>query len=183
MCEARDIQGLEMDPLGPFNGKSFGTTVSPWVVTLDALEPFEVPGVTREIPNCSYLDDKKEKNSYALNLDVTLISAGTATTLCKSKLEWLYWTFRDMVAHQTINGCSIRPGDMLATGTVSGSTEGSHGCLLESTRGGKQSVQLVGGGSRTFLENQDVVRMTGWAGEVGSPSCVGFGDCWGTLIG
>lgn len=172
-----------MDPLGPFNGKSFGTTVSPWVVTLDALEPFEVAGVTREIPNCSYLDDKKNKNTYAVNLEVNILASGPSTRVCSSKLEGLYWTFRDMVAHQTINGCPIRTGDILATGTVSGPAAGSHGCLLEITRGGKQAVRLVGGEYRTFLENQDAVQLTGWAGEVGSHNCVGFGECYGTLVG
>ena len=172
-----------MEPLGPFNGKSFGTTISPWVVTLDALEPFSVPGVMREIPNAAYLDDKKEKNSYNLNLQVEIVTGKTSTLVCKSRLQWLYWTFRDMVAHQTINGCAIRAGDMLATGTVSGPTEGTYGCLLEITKGGKQTVQLADGGERKFLEDKDGVKLTGWAGEVGSPECVGFGDCVGTLIG
>ena len=179
---ARDIQGLEMDPLGPLNGKSFGTSISPWVVTVDALGPFEVAGPQKDLPNAPYLDDRKVKNAYDVNLKVELVAGETTSTVCESNLQCIYWTFRDMVAHQTVNGCPLRTGDMLATGTVSGPTEGSLGCLMESSRKGMPPINLADGSSRTYLENCDAVRLTGWAGELGSPECVGFGESFGTLI-
>jgi fumarylacetoacetase len=179
---ARDIQGLEMNPLGPFSGKSAATTISPWIVTVDALEPFRVPIQVREIPEAPYLRSSDNRGHYDVNLSVDLIElSGSASTLCKSKLEWMYWTFKDMVAHQTINGCAIRSGDLLATGTVSGREEGTLGCLLEVTRGGKQSVKLSSGRERRYLEDGDSIRLTGWAGELGSDSCVGFGESFGKL--
>ena len=179
---ARDIQGLEMDPLGPLNGKSVGTTISPWVVTREALEPFAVPGPKKDRDPAPYLDDRKEKNAYSVNLRVDVEAAGSSTTVCKSNLQCLYWNFRDMIAHQTVNGCSLRTGDVLATGTVTGSADEERGCLLESTKGGKQSFQLADGASRTYLEDGDAVAITGWAGELDSVECVGFGECVGTLL-
>jgi fumarylacetoacetase len=179
---ARDIQGLEMNPLGPFNGKSTATTISPWIVTVDALEPFRAPVQERDIPEAPYLRSKDQQSHYAVNLRADLIEAsGTESTLCNSRLEWVYWTFKDMIAHQTINGCSIRSGDLLATGTVSGREAGTLGCLLEVTRGGKQTVRLASGEQRSYLEDGDSVRLTGWAGELGSDTCVGFGESFGKL--
>jgi fumarylacetoacetase len=179
---ARDIQGLEMNPLGPFNGKSTATTISPWIVTVDALEPFRAPVQDREIPEAPYLQSSDKQSHYAVNLRVDLIEpSNSESTLCSSRLEWMYWTFKDMIAHQTINGCAIRTGDLLATGTVSGREEGTLGCLLEATRGGKQSVRLLSGEQRRYLEDGDSVRLTGWAGELGSDACVGFGESFGRL--
>jgi fumarylacetoacetase len=179
---ARDIQGLEMHPLGPFNGKSAATTISPWIVTADALEPFRVAEQERDIPEVPYLKSTDKNNHYSVNLEVNLTeSDGSATTLCRSQLAWMYWTFKHMIAHQTINGCAIRSGDLLATGTVSGREDGTLGCLLEATRGGKQTVKLTSGKERRYLEDGDAVRLTGWAGELGADNCVGFGDCSGTL--
>ena len=179
---ARDIQGLEMDPLGPLNGKSVGTTISPWLVTREALEPFAVPGPKKDRAPAPYLDDGKEKNAYSVNLRVDVEAAGSSTTVCNSNLQCLYWNFRDMIAHQTVNGCSLRTGDILATGTVTGSADEERGCLLESTKGGKQSFQLTDGASRTYLIDGDAVAITGWAGKLGSAECVGFGECFGTLV-
>jgi fumarylacetoacetase len=179
---ARDIQGFEMQPLGPFNGKSAATTISPWIVTVDALEPFLVASQEREVPEAAYLKTDDKLAQYAVNLNVDLIEpSGSSTTTCKSKLEWMYWTFKDMIAHQTINGCAIRSGDLLATGTVSGREPGTLGCLLEETRGGKQTVKLSSGAERRYLEDGDAIRMTGWAGELGSDSCVGFGESYGRI--
>lgn len=179
---ARDIQGLEMNPLGPFTGKSTATTISPWIVTVDALEPYKAPLPEGELSEAPYLRNADKQSHYAMDLQVGLTdSDGTESVLCKSRLEWLYWSFRHMIAHQTINGCAIRSGDLLATGTVSGREEGTLGCLLESTKGGKQNVKLSGGKERKYLEDGDTVRLTGWAGELGSDSCVGFGECSGKL--
>jgi fumarylacetoacetase len=177
---ARDIQVLEMNPLGPLNGKSAGTSISPWIVTADALEPFRVAGTQQNDRPAPYLQPKDELNHYAVNLQVDLTVGSSSTTVCKSRLDWLYWGFRDMIAHQTINGCCVNSGDMLATGTVSGSDQGTNGCLFEVT-GGKRPLKIADGKERLYLEDGDGVRLNGWAGELGSDACVGFGDCFGVL--
>ena len=172
-----------MNPLGPFNGKSFGTTISPWVIPLDALQPFECAAPQPEVPRPTYLQDPKAAAHYAVHLQVDLYpnKQQEAVTVCRSRLEWLYYTFRDLVAHQTVNGCPLRTGDLLATGTVSGSEEGTLGCLLEITKGGKQPLQLPDESSRNYLQDGDGVRLTAWAGELGSEQCVGFGEAYGQL--
>ncbi|KAF9869470.1 fumarylacetoacetate hydrolase [Colletotrichum karsti] len=172
---SRDIQGFEMNPLGPMNGKSFGTTMSPWVVTLEALEPFATQPPVKDIPAQPYLLDKKEKSSYNIALKAEVLADGQATTVCQAQLSWMYWTFRDLVAQQTINGCNINTGDVLATGTVSGAGDDEHGCLLEMTKGGKVGWKTSDGQDRTYLQDGDGVRMSGYAGDgVGFGECVGF---------
>ncbi|CAJ2507687.1 Uu.00g088730.m01.CDS01 [Anthostomella pinea] len=173
---ARGIQGFEMTPLGPMNGKSFGTSISPWVVTLEALEPFEVTPPPRDIRVPAFLEEVKQKPSYSITLESELLSEGKATKLCKSDVSWMYWTFRDLVAQQTVNGCNINTSDVLATGTVSGKGDDEHGCLLEATKGGKVDFTLVDGQKRTYLQDGDGLRMTGYAG-----NGVGFGDCTGFI--
>jgi fumarylacetoacetase len=173
---ARDIQSLEMMPLGPLNGKNFGTSISPWIVTLDALEAFRTEGAKHEEAIASYLADP-QTGSYSVDLTVEIIAQGSKTVTCRSNLgKSLYWNFRQMLAHQTVGGCSLETGDLLASGTVSGESEDARGCLLETTSGGKNPVILQDGTSRTYLENGDTVRLTGLAG----PG-VGFGDCIGAL--
>ncbi|KAI8625327.1 fumarylacetoacetase [Xylariaceae sp. FL1651] len=173
---ARDIQAFEMMPLGPMNGKSFGTSISPWVVTLEALEPFEAPLPHRDEPVTAFLQEVKEKPNYNITLEAEIISDGKATKICKANVSWMYWTFRDLVAQQTVNGCNVNTGDVLATGTVSGKGDDEHGCLLESTKGGKVVFTLSDGQKRTYLQDGDTLRMTGYAG-----SGVGFGDCTGLI--
>ncbi|OHE91894.1 X-Pro dipeptidyl-peptidase C-terminal non-catalytic domain-containing protein [Colletotrichum orchidophilum] len=173
---ARDIQGLEMSPLGPMNGKSFGTSISPWVVTLEALEPFATQPPPKDIPTQSYLLDKKEKTSYSIALKAEILTGDGATMVCRAQLGWMYWTFRDLVAQQTINGCNLNTGDVLATGTVSGAGDDEHGCLLEMTKGGKVGWKTSNGQDRTYLLDGDGVRMSGQAGDG-----VGFGDCVGFI--
>ncbi|KAI0490641.1 fumarylacetoacetase [Xylaria cf. heliscus] len=174
---ARDIQGFEMMPLGPMNGKSFGTSISPWVVTLDALAPFEAAGPHRDEPVTAFLQDMKEKPSYNITLEAEILSKGHSTKICRSNVSRMYWTFRDLVAQQTVNGCNVNTGDVLATGTVSGKGEDEHGCLLELTRGGKAEFTLSDGQKRTYLQDGDTLRMTGLCG----PG-VGFGDCAGLIV-
>ncbi|KAI5917319.1 fumarylacetoacetase [Camillea tinctor] len=173
---ARDIQAFEMLPLGPMNGKSFGTSISPWVVTLEALEPFRTTRPSREIAVTSFLQDTKEKPAYNITLQAELLSNGKATKVCTSNTSWLYWTIRDLVAQQTVNGCNINSGDLLATGTVSGWGDDEHGCFLEATKGGKVEFELVDGQKRTYLQDGDGLRLSGFAGEG-----VGFGDCTGFI--
>ena len=172
-----------MNPLGPFNGKSFGTTVSPWVVTTDALETFRTKPPPRQKAVTSYLDDPVESSSYLMQLRAEIVHNSTSTTVCESQLEWLYWNFRHLVAHQTINGCAIQSGDILATGTVSGPEPGTFGCLLEATKGGKQAVKMSDGSERRALMDGDGVRLSGWSGKLGSDECVGFGECFGIIKG
>ncbi|KAI0427448.1 fumarylacetoacetase [Xylaria sp. FL1042] len=174
---ARDIQKLEMMPLGPMNSKSFGTSISPWVVTLEALSQFEAQPPHRDVPVTAYLEDKKERPHYNITLEASIMSKGSTTKICTSNISWMYWTFRDLVAQQTVNGCNVITGDVLGTGTVSGKGDHEHGCLLEMTQGGKVEFTLSDGQKRTYLQDGDTLRMTGYAG----PG-VGFGECTGLII-
>ncbi|KAJ5673207.1 hypothetical protein N7507_002334 [Penicillium longicatenatum] len=175
---ARDIQGCEMIPLGPLNGKAFGTSISPWVVTLDALSPFKMAGPKPEVALARHLEDVAE-SAYAIDMKVELLVGDQATTVSESKVQDLYWSGRQMCAHLASVGADLQTGDILGTGTVSGPDEGSLGCLLEITKAGKEPVTLSDGAKRHFLQDWDVVRMTAVAG--GSTSGVGFGECVGQL--
>ncbi|KAK8041328.1 fumarylacetoacetase [Apiospora phragmitis] len=173
---ARDIQGFEMKPLGPMNGKSFCTSISPWVVTLDALASFATAVPAKDLPVSSFLSETKEKPSYDIKLEAELLRGEKATTICKSNVSWMYWTFRDLVAQHTINGCNLNTGDVLATGTVSGVGDDEHGCLAEMTKGGKVQIELADGSQTTYLQDGDGVRITAYCG-----NGVGFGDCTGFI--
>jgi fumarylacetoacetase len=178
--KARDILGLEIVPLGPLNGKSFMTSISPWVITLDALSPFAALSPPRDSPVAPYLKDPASNGTYAVELRAEVIVDGTSTRICTAKLEWMYWSFRHIFAHQCIGGCGVSSGDIIATGTASGTTPDSLGCLLEMTMAGKKPFQLQGGSKRAFLEDGDSVRITGFAGTEGDG--VGFGDCIGQIV-
>ncbi|KAJ5980921.1 hypothetical protein N7481_008219 [Penicillium waksmanii] len=177
---ARDIQGCEMMPLGPLNGKSFGTSISPWVITLDALEPFATPGPNPEVALASHLEDDVNKSSYEINFKVEIISGQHVTTVSESKYTDLHWNGPQMAAHLASTGADLRTGDILGTGTVSGPNEGSFGCLLETTKAGKEPITLTDGSERKLLLDGDIVRMTGVVGGVNSG--VGFGECVGQLV-
>ncbi|KAJ5381924.1 uncharacterized protein N7496_004352 [Penicillium cataractarum] len=175
---ARDIQGCEMVPLGPLNGKSFGTSISPWIVTLDALEPFKVAGPKPEAVLASHLEDIAD-SSYAIDMKVEILVGTQTTTVTESKVQDLHWSGRQMAAHLASTGADLQTGDIIGTGTVSGPVDGSYGCLLEITKAGKEPVTLADGSKRHFLLDGDVVRMTAVAG--GADSGVGFGECIGEL--
>jgi fumarylacetoacetase len=188
---ARDIQSWEYQPLGPFLSKSFATTVSPWVVTLDALEPFRVPAYERpaeDPPPLPYLagEDDQRRGGFDVKLEVLLETPRMRETgeapflLSRSNLRELYWTLGQMVAHHTSNGCNLRIGDLLATGTVSGSETTARGCLLEITARGAQPVVLRNGESRKFLEDGDTVIFHGYCERDGAAR-IGFGECRGTI--
>ena len=153
------------------------TSISPWVITLDAMKPFETQAPPRELEVAPYLDDNKARNTYDVHLQADLVIDGKATTICRSELKAMYWSFRHLIAHQTSNGCNVKTGDLLATGTVSGRTHDSHGCLLELTRGGEEDFKVAGGLSRMYLEDGDTVQISAFASEG-----VGFGDCTGQLL-
>ncbi|XP_059437415.1 fumarylacetoacetase [Corylus avellana] len=177
---ARDIQAWEYVPLGPFLGKSFGTTVSPWIVTLDALEPFACDAPKQEPPPLPYLAEKISKN-YDIALEVQIKPAGQdeSHVVTRSNFNHLYWTLTQQLAHHTINGCNLRPGDLLGTGTISGPEPESFGCLLELTWNGQKPLTL-NRTSRKFLEDGDEVTFTGCC--KGNGYNVGFGTCSGKII-
>ncbi|MEL6276288.1 MAG: fumarylacetoacetate hydrolase family protein, partial [Bacteroidota bacterium] len=171
---ARDIQKWEYVPLGPFLGKSFASTISPWVVTLEAIDELKVAGYNQEPPPLPYLQYDGKKN-YDIQLEVAIApESGTETTVCQSNFKHLYWTMVQQLAHHTINGCNMQVGDMLASGTISGPTEGSYGSMLELSWAGSKTVELTDGQQRKFIEDGDTVIMQGF-GEVNGKR-IGFGE-------
>ena len=188
---ARDIQAWEYQPLGPFLGKSFATTLSPWVVTLEALAPFRCPAYPRgQHPQpLPYLntDVNQHHGGIRLTVEVSLCSAqmGAATLppvrLSQASFQEMYWTLAQMVTHHTSNGCNLRTGDLLASGTVSGQQEGTQGSLLEITRRGAQPITLPTGEIRSFLAEGDEVILRAFCESEGFVK-IGFGHCRGTII-
>ena len=190
---ARDIQAWEYQPLGPFLAKSFATTISPWIVTMEALAPFRTPALARppEDPApLGYLEDEQDRmeGGIDLTLEVFLRSArmreqGAAQfRVSRGNLSGLYWTPAQLLTHHTSNGCNLEPGDLLASGTVSGPEDGSRGCLLEMTRRGHEPILLPSGEKRAFLEDGDEVIFRGHCGREGWVS-IGLGDCAGAVAG
>lgn len=177
---ARDIQRWEYQPLGPFLGKNFATSISPWVLTMDALKPFKVPGPIQEPPLLPYLAFTGLQN-YDIHLEVGITPPnGTETIVCRSNSKYLYWNHCQQLAHHTINGCKVRVGDLMASGTISGPGPHSSGSLLELTHNGLKPIQLSDESSRTFLEDHDTVTIRGWAEKRGFK--VGFGEVSGMVL-
>ena len=180
---ARDIQRWEYQPLGPFLSKNFASSMSPWVVTLDALEAFRVAGPKQNPVPLPYLQTSGALN-FDLNLEVGILPPGSSeTTVCRTNARYLYWNIRQQLAHHTVSGCNLRVGDLLATGTISGPADQpgpSSGCLLELTEGGKKPIQLADGSERTYLRDGDEVVMRGYAGR--GEQRVGFGEVRGTIL-
>lgn len=171
---ARDIQRWEYVPLGPFLGKNFGSVISPWVVMLEALEPFRVAGPTQDPKVLPYLEFTGNK-SFDLNLEVYVESpTGANDRICKSNFKYMYWNVAQQLAHHTVNGCNIRPGDMMASGTISGSTPDSFGSMIELTVGGKQPITLSDGTERKYLQDGDSIVMKAYAENNGIR--IGFGE-------
>ncbi|KAF2684648.1 fumarylacetoacetate hydrolase FahA [Lentithecium fluviatile CBS 122367] len=171
--------GKEMrDPLGPLNGKNFATSISPWVVTLETLKPFEVPAASHTHPVVDYLRDPNSI-SYDLTIEAHLTRKGTATTVCKVGFSHVYWTLRQMLAHNSIGGCPLRSGDLLASGTVSGTEKSQYACLMELTMNGRQPFTLDDGSQLQYLEDEDTLRFTAVAGTAGAGA--GFGECVGSI--
>ncbi len=190
---ARDIQKWEYQPLGPFLAKSFATSVSPWVVTMEALAPYRVPAFRRSPGDpapLSYLKDERdqEQGGIDLKLEVLLSSRQMRAQrrdpvlLSRSNLGVMYWTANQLVTHHASNGCNLRPGDLLASGTVSGPTDDSRGCLLELTRRGTRPLELPGEETRRFLEDGDEVIFRACAQRDGYVR-IGLGECRGMVIG
>jgi fumarylacetoacetase len=177
---ARDIQAWEYVPLGPFLSKSFGTSISPWVVTLEALEPFRTAGPVQDPAPFPYLRSTGA-GAFDIHLEVSLQGENMAAPqrITVSNFKYLYWSMAQQLAHQTINGCNVRPGDLLASGTISGPTPDSAGSLMELTWRGSRPLNLAGE-QRRFLQDGDRVTLTGWC--QGSGYRVGFGSATGKVL-
>jgi fumarylacetoacetase len=184
---ARDIQGWEAQPLGPFLAKNFATSVSPWVVTPEALEPYRIPQPPRPEGDprpLDYLWDEADQARGALDLAVEVLlrtPKGGPFRLSLSNTSHLYWSFAQMVAHHACGGCVLAPGDLFGSGTISSPTEDGFGALLEITAGGRKPVVLPNGEERRFLEDGDTVILRARAAREGCAP-VGFGECRGTIL-
>ncbi|KAL2879794.1 hypothetical protein SGCOL_004837 [Colletotrichum sp. CLE4] len=177
---ARDIQAWEYVPLGPFTSKNLGTSISPWVVLADALDGSKTAGIENKTELQPYLRESKKNNVLGVDLEVDIITAnGNKTTISKTNSKNLLWSWPQMIAHHTITGCNLRPGDLLGSGTISGTEPGTEGSILEQTQGGKQAVQLSGGEERKFLQDGDTLIIRGWSGQEGA--LVGFGEVSGKI--
>jgi fumarylacetoacetase len=177
---ARDIQAWEYQPLGPFLAKNFGTSISPWVVTLEALEPFRKPLPQQEPEPLSYL---RAENDFTFDIH---LEAGLQTSsmeaphvITRTNFHNLYWSIAQQLAHHTVNGCNLQPGDLLASGTISGPTEESRGCMLELTWRGANPLKLPNNETRKWLEDGDTLNITGWC--QGDGYRVGFGEVNGKI--
>ena len=188
---ARDIQAWEYQPLGPFLSKNFASTISPWIVTLEALAPYRVAftrpeGDPQPLP---YLDAPANRAQGAMDVQLEVLlqtqamreQGQAAARLTHTSYRHAYWTVAQMVAHHTVNGCNLQPGDLLGTGTLSGPTLDQAGALIELTVGGKQPLTLPNGQSRTYLEDGDAVVLRGWCEKPGAAR-IGFGECIGTVL-
>ena len=176
---ARDMQRWEYVPLGPFLAKNFGSSISAWVVTLDALEPFRAEGPTQDPPVLPYLEYTGNKN-LDIQLEVLLEpEGGDASSICRSNYKYMYWNMNQQLAHQTSNGCNLQIGDMYASGTISGKDETSYGSMLELTWNGEKPFPMSNGSTRTWLEDGDTVILKGYAEKDGVR--IGFGECSGTI--
>jgi fumarylacetoacetase len=177
---ARDIQTWEYVPLGPFLSKNFGSTISPWIVTMDALEPFRVAGPKQETPVLPYLVFEGQ-NNFNIALEVQLQPENEeASTVCRSNYKFLYWNVNQQLAHHTVNGCNIQVGDLYASGTISGSTPDSFGSLLELTWNGQRPLALANGQQRKFIEDGDTIILRGFAEK--DHVRIGFGECKGKIL-
>ncbi|PRC91294.1 fumarylacetoacetase [Solimicrobium silvestre] len=180
---ARDIQTWEYVPLGPFNSKTFASTISPWVVTMEALAPFRVATPAQEPQPLSYLQHKPEvKYGVDIQLEVQLTpeQSQQATTICRTNFKDMYWSMAQQLTHHTASGCNTRIGDLMGSGTISGATPDSFGSLLELTWNGANPLALTDGSTRQFIQDGDELTIRGWA--QGANYRVGFGLCRGKIL-
>lgn len=177
---ARDIQKWEYVPLGPFLAKNFASSISPWIVTMDALEPFRVESIAQNPEPLPYLQ-QKGKHSFDINLSVSILTEeNVETVVSNSNFKYMYWTMAQQLAHHTINGCKVNSGDMMGSGTISGPTPDSYGSMLELSWGGKNPVQLNDGTERKFINDNDTVVLKGYCEN--ELVRLGFGVCSSKLL-
>ncbi|SFW68194.1 fumarylacetoacetate hydrolase [Sinomicrobium oceani] len=171
---ARDIQKWEYVPLGPFLAKNFASSISPWIVTMDALEPFRVQGPKQEPDPLPYLQYEGKK-SFDIHLEVSLTPEnGESVIVSRSNFKYMYWTMAQQLAHHTVNGCNVISGDMMGSGTISGATPDSYGSMLELSWGGKKPLRMKDGSERSFIEDGDTVTMKGYCSNENVR--IGFGE-------
>ena len=171
---ARDIQAWEYVPLGPFLAKNFASSISPWIVTLDALEPFAVETTKQDPKVLSYLEFEGKK-SYDIHLQVAIEpESSDETVICNSNFKYMYWNMAQQLAHHTVNGCNVRCGDLMGSGTISGSTEDSYGSMLELAWKGTKPLKMNDGSERKFILDGDTVIMRGHSEANGVR--IGFGE-------
>jgi fumarylacetoacetase len=177
---ARDIQAWEYAPLGPFLGKNFASTISPWIVTLDALEAFRVAGPVQDPPPLPYLSQEGKKN-FDIKLEVSIKPEnGEETQVATSNFKYMYWSMAQQLAHHTVNGCNVCSGDMMGSGTISGSTKAEFGSMLELTWKGENPITLKDGSQRKFINDNDTVIMRGHCEN--EEVRIGFGECVGKVL-
>ena len=177
---ARDMQKWEYVPLGPFLAKNFASSISPWIVTMDALEPFRVKGPKQEPTPLPYLQ-QKGKHAYDINLEVYIEPENAeATLVSKSNFKYMYWSMSQQLTHHTSNGCRVNSGDMMGSGTISGPTKDSFGSMLELTWGGKNPIKMNDGSERKFINDNDTVKMKGFCQN--SSVRIGFGEVSSKLL-
>ena len=177
---ARDIQGWEYIPLGPFLGKNFASTISPWIVTMEALEPFRCESIKQDPTVLPYLKYDGNKN-FDIHLEVGITpKEEEETIISQGNFKFMYWNMAQQLAHHTVNGCNVNIGDVMASGTISGRDKSSYGSLIEISKGGKEPIQLKNNKERTFLEDGDSVTIRAWCQK--DDIRIGFGECIGTIV-
>jgi fumarylacetoacetase len=181
-CSARGIQAYEYVPLGPFTGKNWCTVISPWIVTMAALEEFRTAAVELDNPIEQYLVEDRSKSVF--NIDLTVKLQGDdipeETVISKSNLKYLYWSFEQQTAHHSVSGCNMRPGDLIGSGTISGPDRDSYGSILELSWKGTTPLEFKNGVTRKFLQDNDTVKLEGHA--QGDGYRIGFGECVTKLL-
>eukprot|EP00760_Papus_ankaliazontas_P013588 PhM_4_TR15829/c0_g1_i1/m.20834/K01555/FAH, fahA; fumarylacetoacetase len=179
---ARDVQPWEYVPLGPFLAKNFASTISPWIVTLDALEPFMTEGPAQDPAPMEYLKNPFPKTAYDIKLTATLTLGDTKESklISQTNYKYMYWSLFQQYAHHTVNGCNLQPGDVFASGTISGSTLGSWGSLIEITNRGENPIEFPSGAKRCFLNDGDSMTLSAMC--EGDGYCIGFGEAEATVV-
>merc|ERR1711957_58943 len=177
---ARDVQGWEYVPLGPFNAKNFATTISPWIITLEALEPFSVPLPAQDPTPLPYLKEEKLHSwDIPISVEMKTKNGKEFTTITTTNYKYMYWSINQQIAHHTVTGCALNVGDILGSGTISGTTAAEYGSLFELTTNGKKTI-TISGEQQSWVEDNSIVNMT--AEIKGNGYMIGFGDCSGEIL-
>lgn len=179
---ARDLQQWEYVPLGPFNAKTFASSISPWIVTLEALEPFKTSSPEQEPKPLAYLREDNSSNSYDIHLSVEIQPENNdqSNVICKTNFKYMYWSMAQQLTHHTIAGCNLQVGDLMGSGTISGPTPDSYGSLLEITWNATKPLTLSNGEQRNFIQDGDTIIMKGYCEK--DDLRIGFGEVSGKIL-